>query len=72
MGVWVDITDRKIAEQALRDAMDRLRQTQEAAIKQERMRALGQMASGIAHDFNNSLAAILGFAELMLLKPERF
>src|SRR4030095_8458525 len=29
------------------------------------------MASGMAHDFNNSLAAILGFSELLLEHPTR-
>ena len=28
------------------------------------------MASGIAHDFNNALAAILGFTELLIYRPE--
>ncbi len=39
-------------------------------IQQERLRALGAMASGIAHDFNNALAAILGFTELLIYRPE--
>jgi CheY-like chemotaxis protein len=34
------------------------------------MHALGRMAHGIAHDFNNALAPILGFSELLLMKPE--
>jgi CheY-like chemotaxis protein len=34
------------------------------------MHALGRMANGIAHDFNNALAPILGFSELLLMKPE--
>ena len=39
-------------------------------IQQERMHALGEMASGIAHDFNNALTAITGYTELLLLTPE--
>jgi DNA-binding response OmpR family regulator/anti-sigma regulatory factor (Ser/Thr protein kinase) len=42
--------------QKLQRAYDELRQTQEAALRQERLRALGQMASGIAHDINNALS----------------
>jgi CheY-like chemotaxis protein len=34
-------------------------------MQQERLRALGQMASGIAHDVNNALSPIVGFAELL-------
>jgi CheY-like chemotaxis protein len=39
-------------------------------IQQERLRALGQMASGIAHDFNNALVPILGFCELLQIRPD--
>ena len=50
----------------LKKAYDELRQTQEAIMRQERLRALGQMASGIAHDINNALSPVTGFAELLL------
>src|SRR5215212_3581608 len=53
--------NRRLA-QALAD----VQQTQEVMIRQERLKALGQLASGIAHDFNNALAMIIGFAELLL------
>jgi signal transduction histidine kinase len=33
-----------------------LRQTQQTVMQQERLRALGQIASGIAHDINNALS----------------
>lgn len=45
-----------------------LKGAQQQLIQQERLRALGQMASGIAHDFNNALSPILGYSELMLQK----
>ncbi len=50
----------------LQGAYDELRATQLAVLQQERLRALGQMASGIAHDINNALAPIVGFSDLML------
>ncbi len=53
----------------LQKALAELTAAQEHIIQQERLRALGQMASGIAHDFNNALVPILGFCELLLLKP---
>ncbi len=51
---------------ALQSAYDELRQTQQAVMQQERLRALGQMASGVVHDINNALSPISGFAELLL------
>ncbi len=58
-------TNRQLA-----DALKRLEASQEQVIQRERMHALGRMAHGIAHDFNNALAPILGFSELLLMKPE--
>lgn len=34
-----------------------------------KMEAIGTLAGGIAHEFNNILAAIMGHADLVLLKP---
>jgi signal transduction histidine kinase/ActR/RegA family two-component response regulator len=50
----------------LRTTYEELRATQEQLIRNEKMRALGEMASGIAHDFNNSLCGVLGFLEVAL------
>jgi signal transduction histidine kinase/ActR/RegA family two-component response regulator len=52
----------------LQRAYDELRQTQHSVVQQERLRALGQMASGIAHDINNALSPVLAFSELLLQK----
>ncbi|HXC60532.1 MAG TPA: ATP-binding protein, partial [Steroidobacteraceae bacterium] len=51
---------------SLQQAYDDLRQTQAAAVQQERLRALGQMASGIAHDINNALSPVSLYTESML------
>jgi PAS domain S-box-containing protein len=58
------------SNQELQRVLAELRTTQQQIVQQERLRALGTMASGIAHDFNNALAAILGFNELLLHRPE--
>ncbi len=47
----LDITSRKQAEEALRQA--------------QKLEALGQMTGGIAHDFNNLLTIIMGSLELL-------
>jgi signal transduction histidine kinase/CheY-like chemotaxis protein len=52
----------------LQSAYDELRQTQHSVMQQERLRALGQMASGIAHDINNALSPITAFSEMLLKK----
>ena len=62
--------ERDQAQAALQVSYEQLKTAQQQAIQQERLRALGQMASGIAHDFNNALAPILGFTELLLAHPE--
>jgi PAS domain S-box-containing protein len=51
---------------ALQRAYDDLRQTQQAVMQQERLRALGQMASGIAHDINNAISPIALYTELLI------
>ena len=48
-------------------AYDELRRTQQAVVQQERLRALGQMASGIAHDINNAMSPVTAYSELLLL-----
>jgi len=50
----------------LETAYNELRQTQQAVMQQDRLRALGQMASGIAHDINNALSPVVGFAGLLM------
>lgn len=51
---------------ALQRAYDDLRQTQQAILQQERLRALGQMASGIAHDINNAISPIALYTDSLL------
>ncbi|MEP7244570.1 MAG: ATP-binding protein [Gammaproteobacteria bacterium] len=51
---------------ALQTAYEDLRQTQQAVMQQERLRALGQMASGVAHDINNAISPIALYTDLLL------
>ena len=73
-----DITGYREMEQELRDAntqlsgaLAELRRRQKKTIQQERLNALGKMASGIAHDFNNALMPILGYTDALIVRPER-
>jgi len=72
-----DITERHRSEaelqrshRQLEDTLAQLKATQRQVLQQERLRAMGEMASGIAHDFNNTLSPIVGFAELLMRKPD--
>jgi signal transduction histidine kinase len=66
----VEIAEHRESEERLKHVLEELRDTQQRVIQQERLRALGGMASGIAHDFNNALVGILGLSELLLHHPE--
>lgn len=62
-GLHRDITERRRAEKERAELGERLRQAQ-------KMEAIGTLSGGIAHDFNNILAAITGYSQLALMRPE--
>ncbi len=56
VGFFTDVTEHRQIEKQLR--------------QQERLAAVGQLASGIAHDFNNLLTTIILYAQMSLGKPD--
>jgi PAS domain S-box-containing protein len=51
---------------ALQRAYDDLRQSHQSLMQQERLKALGEMASGIAHDINNAISPVSLYTETLL------
>jgi signal transduction histidine kinase/ActR/RegA family two-component response regulator len=52
--------------ETLQQSYDDLRRTREGMMQQERLRALGQMASGIAHDINNAISPVSLYTQSLL------
>ncbi|MBN1794497.1 MAG: HAMP domain-containing protein [Candidatus Omnitrophica bacterium] len=48
-----EITERKLAEEELRRAYQKLKETEAQLIQSEKMAALGLLVSGLAHELNN-------------------
>ena len=61
------LVEQRTAE--LSRALEDLKKARERSVQQERLSALGRMASGIAHDFNNALMPILGLSEFLITYP---
>jgi two-component system, cell cycle sensor histidine kinase and response regulator CckA len=51
-----------------RAARQALRESEEGRRHAQRIEAVGQLAGGVAHDFNNMMSAVIGFAELALMR----
>ena len=58
-----DATERKRAEEELRE-------TQQALLQAQKLQALGELTGGIAHDFNNLMTVIGGSVEMLLKQPD--
>lgn len=65
-------TDLQRQTRDLERALEELKETQLQIIQQERLQALGMMASGIGHDLNNGLSLILGYGDMLLTHSRNF
>lgn len=84
VGIGRDITDRKLAEQSLKQYSEKLEQmveertkelwdAQEKLVRKEKLAVLGQLAGGVGHELRNPLGAIKNaayFLRMALEHPE--
>lgn len=60
-----EVYDQARLTEGAQKAYEDLRRTQQTVVQQERLRALGEMASGMAHDINNALSPISAYTDLL-------
>ena len=60
-GVGRDVTERRRADEVLRQRESEMRQLQ-------KIEAIGRLAGGVAHDFNNLLTVVIGRCQLLLAR----
>ncbi len=64
------IDERKNAEKALKDAYQKLKDTQNELIQVEKLKVIGRLASGVSHEVKNPLAMILLGVQYLIKKIE--
>jgi two-component system sensor kinase FixL len=69
--VAIDVTERALVQEALRDSEERLRHLQNDFAHFARVNDLGEMAAAIAHEINQPLTAIANYLNAALMPGKR-
>ncbi len=65
---FVEITERKRAEEALKSAYEQLKATQLQLVQSSKMATVGLLAGGVAHEINNPLTGVLNNVQLIKME----
>ena len=66
--IFMDITARKLAEEALQRQYQALQTAQTRLVQSEKLAAIGELVAGVAHELNNPLTSIVLYSQLLQAK----
>lgn len=65
-----DITEREQAEQELRVAYEKIKETKSQLVQSVKLASIGELAGGVAHEINNPLTGVLNNVQLIRVIAE--